>query len=86
MGIALLDREELLMDKFLLSFFGALDKLTDKVFGIHYCGCGHRAHCGKKCTDCRCEHCNCIVDKKKLKKKFDRQLAKLKKKDPFIYK
>jgi hypothetical protein len=75
-----------MMDKFLLAFFGALDRLSDMMLGVDYCGCGHRAHCDKKCTECRCEHCNCINDKKKLKKKFDKQIAKMKARDPFIYK
>jgi len=70
------------MDNFLLKFFGSIDKLTDKVFGVKRCSCGHQSHCNKKCADCRCEHCNCPVEKKKFRK----QLGRLKKKDPFIYK
>ena len=72
------------MDKFLLSFFGTIDRFTDWMFRSNKdnCSCGHTSHCNKKCTECRCEHCNCPVEKKKFKE----QLKKLAKKDPFIYK
>ena len=70
------------MDNFLLKLFGSIDKLTDKVFGVKRCSCGHPSHCKKKCADCRCEHCNCDNEKDEFKKKIER----LKKRDPFIYK
>jgi hypothetical protein len=63
------------MDKFLLSFFGAMDKIMDRIFSVDDCVCGHRAHCGERCQEqmmilggtvnCTCIHCNCKKHRKK---------------------
>ena len=72
------------MHRFLLSFFGTIDRFTDWMFRSNKddCSCGHKAHCKDKCDSCRCEHCNCPNEKKKFKE----QIERLKKRDPFIYK
>jgi len=70
------------MNNFLLKVFGAIDKLTDKIFRVKRCSCGHTSHCKKKCTECKCENCNCPIEENK----FNKQIKKLKKRDPFIYK
>jgi hypothetical protein len=72
-------------DRFFIALFGGIDRIMDRMFGVDYCGCGHRAHCDKRCADCRCEHCNCVKDKKKFRKRFEKQLAELKKRDPFTH-